>query len=287
MSQGNIMTEERNPLAERLVNLDLEIELLKASVNHAYSRCERDPLHQAQWQKQITKLETRLQRMQNTRQRWLDELSTPQLKQRIQALEARVIMLQQQVEQLEQENFLLREQAKELKELQDEHEFLNKLYSEQLKNVALLSLHHKQNVENHTKLVLDIGEKLKSANISVVAKAAKNYLGNNSEYVQQTGLKNYGVNPTTDQVLFPISFKQAEQKYLLILYVNANTSEFEQGTLSVKFYETSSKTLLKSQDFEFFQNQEAVDYFLSIYHQFAGNFADKFVDKDSINFTIP
>ncbi|MCW6034959.1 hypothetical protein K4A83_01550 [Spirulina subsalsa FACHB-351] len=261
------MTEELNPLAERLVNLDLEIQLLKASLNHARVQCERDPLHQEQWQKQITKLENRLQRMEQTRQRWLDELSTPQLKQRIQALETRVLVLQQRVEQLEQENFELREKAQEFQELQDEHEFLNKLYREQLKNVALLSIHQKQNIENYSKLVLDIGQRLKDANLSVIAKASKSSLDPNGEYVQQSGLNSYGINPKIDQVLFPLSIKKNRSKYLLLLIINANTSTFSEGNLSVKLYDTCQKKLLDSKDFEFFQNQEAVDYFVNLYHE--------------------
>ncbi|MDB9312995.1 hypothetical protein PN462_07770 [Spirulina sp. CS-785/01] len=264
-------------LPQRLQNLEMEIKILQATLSQTRSLAAQD--ESPPWQQKINTLTRRLERMKEMRDRWLDELEAPHLRQRVRFLENKVLHLRNLNQQLKGENEVLQKKQDEFEQLTEDHQFLHTLYQEQLKNVAVLSLHKHQNLENYTKLVLDIGRRLEAKQIPVIAKAHKAELQPDGEYCTKSGLNAYGLNPQIDQVVFPLYFRHQKNNYILMLLVRANTTHFQDSPLSVVLYHKTQSKTVAEKNFELFHAEKAVNYFAEFYVKYFRSAKSQFIDE--------
>ncbi len=187
-----------------------------------------------------------------------DQLEGPELRQRLKQLEATLGQAAQLVKQLRQQlqvSESARSQAEiEVKSLNTQLQNLQELNDNYVSQIAILSLHERQNEEDHAHAVLAISRQFAKYGLNIPAKACVAML--DYDALEQKGRFEAGAaNPDADgydeqfaadarfdQTIFSVRSRQNNQTQILSLVINSITPNMDIEPIELKLTEFDPRT---------------------------------------------
>jgi len=189
----------------------------------------------ADQQKLIAHLEENVQQL-------TDRLEGPALRNRLKKVEsafkdaaAESLVLKREVVQLEAE---AKRQEAQLKSLLTQFKNLKELNESYVRQIAFLSLHERQNEEDHASTVLTISNHLSELGLNIPAKASVKLLNLADGTSEGDDL---GSDPHIDQTIFSSSFRSGSKRYTLSLVVNSITADLKSQPIELKLMELDER----------------------------------------------
>jgi hypothetical protein len=233
--------------------------------------CETLVTHQ---QKIIAKLEQRIQHL-------TDQLEGPELRDRLQITEAAlktaqvaIAALQEQLGQLESKSLqqeaaigLLSAQVQDLQTLNDVY----------VKEIAALSLHERQNAEDHALTVLTISRRLSQQGLVIPAKASAQVIDREPQSTALDEGEALASNPRVDQTLFSKTFRAGYHDSILSLVVSSVTLNLDTQPIEILLTEKDRQQnrhqtrLLRG--FPTCDAIPATEFFIEVYQKLSAKYA--------------
>ncbi len=207
-----------------------------------------------------------IQRLEKDIQKLTDQLEGPELREQLKKAEsslkqaaAEILELKAKVSHLAAE---VKRKNTKLTSVSTQFNNIMQLNESYIKQIALLSLHERQNAEDHASTVLTISHRLAELGINIPAKASVKRLNTLLSQDADNGPVNDNdedSDPEIDQTIFSKSFRTGSQGYRLSLVINSITPDLDIQPIELKLTELDSKNHpYKTQTLEGFSTSDAV-----------------------------
>lgn len=233
--------------------------------------CETLVAHQ---KKIIAKLEQRIQQL-------TDHLEGPELRARLRTTEAAlksaqaaIATLQAQLSQLEGKSL---QQDAELSLLTAQVQDLQTLNEVYIKEIAALSLHERQNAEDHALTVLTISRRLSQQGLVIPAKASAKVIDRETHLTALDEGEALATNPRVDQTLFSKTFRAGYHDSILSLVVSSVTLNLDTQPIEILLTESDRQQnrhqtrLLRG--FPTCDAIPATEFFIEVYQKLSTKYA--------------
>ncbi|MGP1382793.1 MAG: hypothetical protein ACTS2F_04485 [Thainema sp.] len=237
------------------------------------------------YQQLITKQNQVIARLERRITELTDQLEGPELRQRLKQVEAALTQATQMIEQLKQKlqaSESMRSQAEvEIKLLNQQMQDLQELNDNYVNQIAILSLHERQNDEDHAHTVLAISRQLAKHGLNLPAKACiatfdcdvlnggassefvagdrtgHHYTDNNVDQDVDSNLDSRSTSDTSgtsydderfvadarfDQTIFSVRSRQNNQTQILSLVINSIAPDLDIAPIEIKLTEFDPQT---------------------------------------------
>lgn len=225
----------------------------------------------------IAELETQIEQL-------TDQLEGPALRSRLRQTEQTLKVTREELKQLKVQvldlDATLAQTTTDLETLTQQNHHLTVLNDKYVKQIATLSIHERQNVEDHAHTVLAISRQLAAAGLDIPAEASAATTTPTSD---KNTVHDWVTNAGLDQTLFSKSLCVGEQVYSVTLVVSIITPDTETYPIEVMLSEFNRRDR-NHQIYQFkgFSTAEAVvsaQYFIHLHQKLAKQQATD--DQDS------
>lgn len=204
-----------------------------------------------------------------------DKLEGPELRSRLQQVERELNQTSQTLKQL-QEQFQAAESARlhaetEVDLLTQQVQNLQVLNESYVNQIAMLSVHERQNAEDHAHTVLTISQVLSRHSLNIPAKASLASLDRDFSRDANTDTA-FASDTRFDQTIFAVRSRQGDLTQILSLVINSVTPDVDISPIEIKLTEfRSNDNHPKTKLLKAFSTASAIaaaEAFVSLYHQF-------------------
>lgn len=216
-----------------------------------------------------------------------DQLEGPELRQRLKQIEAKLVQAAQLIKQLRQQLQIsesARSQAEvDVKLLKTQLKDLQELNDNYVSQIAILSLHERQNAEDHAHTVLAISRQFAKYGLNIPAKASVATLEygvlENEGWLEASAAspdadgddEQFVADARFDQTIFSARSRQNNQTQILSLVINSIAPELDVEPIELKLTEFDPRTqqpMTKTlKGFATASAIAAADAFVAIYRQ--------------------
>jgi vacuolar-type H+-ATPase subunit I/STV1 len=265
--------QQRTRLMILLESERVKLTALAAAVQAARDRNDEDAAIVydglvANQQKKVERLDDKIEQLTN-------QLQAPALRHQLQTAEAELETAQEHIQQLQQIVKTLKQrtsqQQAELKLLRQQNHDLQDLNESYVNQIALLSIHERQNAEDHAHAVMTVSRKLAKEGLNIPARASAKHL--DSDAFEPIDEEDWAINPRVDQTLFSVPLSAAQHHYTLSLIISSVAPEAGTSPIEIKLTELNRVTKRHStrliQGFSMSDAIAATAGFIQLYHQLA------------------
>lgn len=191
------------------------------------------------YQELIEEQEQTIENLEQEVQTLTDRLEGPVLRERLIKVEAalkqanaEMLQLKRKAHHLETE---INSKTAQLKALSNQFKNLADLNKNYIQQIALLSLHERQNAEDHASTVLTVSNRLAELDLNIPAKASLSL----PECPTNEALANEELasDPRIDQTIFSTSFRVESKTFTLSLVISCITANLEAPPIELKLTE--------------------------------------------------
>ncbi len=185
-------------------------------------------------QKKIVALERKILQLTDRLEAPALRLRLKQVETSVEKLSHRILQQQKHLQELKQQ---LTDKDTDIEKLSTQLHNLQDLNIVYVKQIALLSLHERQNSEDHANAVLLVSQHLSERGLPLPAKASAKVLDKSPFHQSYEEVEDLAANPCVDQTIFSKSLRTGERYYLLSLVISSITADVETQPIEIKLTE--------------------------------------------------
>ncbi len=200
----------------------------------------------AMYEAMVAKQQKAIARLTEKIERLTDQLEGPDLRQRLRHTEADLAQAHDNLRELHAQSANLKraldEKDAQLQRIQKQLKNVQDLNDGYVQQIAVLSIHKRQNNEDLARAVLTISNHLTKLGLNIPAKASAKILDSESEMHELDEDNLFASNPKIDQTIFTQRQRIRTIDYSVSLVISSITPDYDTSPIEVKLTEIDRQT---------------------------------------------